>query len=366
MLLTNTTYRLEYGNPYIRTRTEDGWTADLVFNRDNIAWSGGSIFYYWGISGETVESNYADNNLSFGFTNDGRIIWKSVRYTPVGGINGTTNLYTLTSGATPTLCDDGTSRDFNITITFKRNTTLTDCDLDNKGGLNDLIGTVTNTTNHKDWVTGATENKQGTQILSKKWYGERSNRLGTLKIYLNGNQIYKLENFEEIIPSQRASENQLIQSWGSGTDGMNGIHTGFTQFIISNVEYYETPFNFLQVKEHYTKEIQPNFDILECNYPCGLGPTPSPSVTPTMTPTPSMEPTHTPTPSVTQTVTPTLSIGATQTPTPSVTPTHSVTPTATLTMTPDPTGTPVGTPDPSPSMGMTHTPTPTPTNTPTI
>jgi hypothetical protein len=364
MLLTNTTYRLEYGNPYIRTRTEDGWTADLVFNRDNIAWSGGSIFYYWGISGETVESNYADNNLSFGFTNDGRIIWKSVRYTPVDGINGTTNLYTLTSGATPTLCDDGTSRDFNITITFKRNTTLTDCDLDNKGGLNDLIGTVTNTTDYKDWLTGATENKQGTEILSKKWYNERNNRLGTLKIYLNGNQIYKLENFEEIIPSQRASENELIQSWGSGTDGMNGIHTGFTQFIIQNVEYYEEPLSFLAVKEHYKKTIEPNFDIIECNYPCGLGPTPSPSVTPTMTPTPSIYPTPTPTPSIYPTNTPTPSITPTRTPGPSVTPTNTLTPTTSPTGTPDPTRTPAVTPDPSPSVGMTRTPTPTPTHTP--
>ena len=27
-------YRIEYGSPYIRRRTENGWTADFVFNRE--------------------------------------------------------------------------------------------------------------------------------------------------------------------------------------------------------------------------------------------------------------------------------------------------------------------------------------------
>ncbi len=69
-----TTYILESGDPYIRKRTEKGWTLDFVFNRDGIDWSGGTTFYYWGISGETEQENYADNNLSFSFTDDGRVL----------------------------------------------------------------------------------------------------------------------------------------------------------------------------------------------------------------------------------------------------------------------------------------------------
>jgi hypothetical protein len=51
----------------IRRRTEKGWALDFVFNKENIPWSGGTTFYYWGISGETEQKYYADNNLSFSF-----------------------------------------------------------------------------------------------------------------------------------------------------------------------------------------------------------------------------------------------------------------------------------------------------------
>ena len=38
-------------------------TLDFVFNRDGFDWSGGTTFYYWGISGETEQKNYVDNNF---------------------------------------------------------------------------------------------------------------------------------------------------------------------------------------------------------------------------------------------------------------------------------------------------------------
>ena len=59
-----TIYLLESGNPYIRRRTEKGWTLDFVFNKDGNNWDNGSTFYYWGISGETQENLYADNNIN--------------------------------------------------------------------------------------------------------------------------------------------------------------------------------------------------------------------------------------------------------------------------------------------------------------
>lgn len=273
----------------IKKRTEKGWTLDFVFNRNNILWSGGSTFYYWGISGETIESNYADNNLSFKFTTDGRIKWDSYRYSGYcDTISGYTQSYYISSGQTPILCSGGTSSDFNITITFERYEYYQDCDIENKGGINGLIRdsytipytgntgstttqittgyTITNTL--KDWISGGTITNEYIEILNKKWSDEKQKRLGTLKIFHNGKRIYKLENWEEIIPSLRESENELIQKWGGGTIGYNNIHTGTTLFQIKKVKYFEEPLDFVHVKHHYLTSIKPNYLINECTSNC--------------------------------------------------------------------------------------------------
>ena len=318
----------------IRKRTEKGWTLDFVFNRNNIGWSGGTTFYYWGISGETIESNYADNNLSFKFTTDGRIKWNSYRYSGYcDTTSGYTESYYISSGQTPILCSGGTSSNFNITITFERYEYYQDCDIENKGGINGLIRdsytipytgntgstttqittgyTVTNTL--KDWISGGTITNEYIEILNKKWSDEKQRRLGTLKIFHNGKRVYKLENWEEIIPSLRESENELIQKWGGGTIGYNNIHTGTTLFQIKKVKYFEEPLDFVHVKHHYLTSIKPNYSINECTSDCidniarlNITPTPTPTPTPTRTPTPSNTPTPTATP--TKTPTPTATI----------------------------------------------------------
>lgn len=410
-------YLLENGTPYIKKRTEEGWTADFVFNRESLPWVSGSTFYYWGISGETDPSNYADNNLSFGFTEDAKIIWKTIKYSPIETVSGYTNHYTTVTGSTPTLCEDGTSQDFNITIVFKRYTKLEDCEIDNMGGKNDLVTGLTSTTKFGVWLTGGSESHIAIENLNKKWYNERNSRLGSLKIYLNGNPIYKLENFEEVVPTLRQIKtvsftadgtqttfdvgedigtlhmvnvgstlqsddkysfttgdsfiefnelkvpksgstvsityykttiNPLIQSWGGGTDGIDDLHLGETEFNLKNIKYYEEPLSFIDIRNRFKNEILPNYYVVECNYPCGENPTPTPtpSVTPTLTPTPTNTPTTTPTPSVTATHTPTPSVTATSTntPTPSVTATHTPTPSVTPTFTPTPSATPPSNP----------------------
>ena len=445
-----TIYTIENGTPYIRKRTEEGWTADFVFNRESLPWVSGSTFYYWGISGETDPSNYADNNLSFGFTDDGKIIWKTIKYSPIDTLTGYESHYTTVTGATPTLCEDGTSADFNITIVFKRYKKLEDCDIDNMGGHNDLISGLTSTTKFGVWLTGGTESYIGIEKLNEKWYKERTSRLGTLKIYLNGNPIYKLENFEEIIPTVRqiktidftadgsqstfnvgenigtlfivnvnntlqsndkysftvgnsfvqfndlnvpksgstvsityykSNLNPLIQSWGGGTTGIGSLHIGETEFTLKNTQYYEEPLSFLDIRNRYKNEIKQNWNIVECNYPCGEAPTPTPSNTSSPTPTPTVTPTNTPTLTSTPTNTPTPSNTATNTPTPTPTntvshtpnvtqtntstPTPTVTSTTTNTPTPSVTSTSTNTPTPSVTSTSTNTPTPTNTNTPT-
>ncbi len=243
-----TTYILESGDPYIRRRTEKGWTLDFIFNRDGYDWIDGSTFYYWGISGETDASYYADNNLSFSFTEDGRIMWKAIHYK----VDNTTSpiYYTLT-GQTEIMCTGGTENDFNITITFERNKELEECDLLNVGGINDLISEVTIPLDNQDFLTGGTVTTTTIQELSPKWYHNRKSRLGKLRIYLNGQKFYELKNWEEIIPSERESENDLVQVIGGGTDGIDDLHIGETSFIISNFVYYETPLNALSVKKNY-------------------------------------------------------------------------------------------------------------------
>ena len=346
------TYFIENGTPWIRKRTEKGWTLDFVFNKQILPWVSGSTFYYWGISGETADYNYADNNLSFQFTENGEICWKAIHFFPVENSTGYTNNYNITSGKTETLCESGTSDDFNITITFKRYSELINCELPNKGGSNDMISGLTlNVTDgsptYKDWLTGATLDYTTTEVLNKKWYKERGSRLGTLKIYLNGNPIYKVENFEEVIPSKRESENPLVQVWGAGTTGIADLHLGETQFDLLNINYFEQPLDALSVKNNYNTIIKNNFNITECNVPCNDSGVEGIIYTVTPTPTPSITPTHTSTPSATPSNTPTRTPSAT--PIPTRTPTHTPTPTITSTTNFVP---------PTPSVTSSITPTP--------
>ena len=327
----------------VRRRTEKGWTLDLVFNRLIT----GTTFYYLGIKDDLIDENYGDNNLTFSFTNNNKIKWEAYHYSGLcNSDSGYTESYYTLTGETPQLCPIGIYNDFNITITFDRYKYYFDCEIENEGGFNDLIlgphpisytdelwapttgdtgsffsGSFighstqittgyTMTTGSLNWITGDTEYSY-VETLNKKWAGEKQKRLGTLRIYHNGKRIYKLENFEEVIPSLRSSENAMVQIFGDNS--LNGS--------LKQVKYFEEPLDFVHVKHHYLTSIYPNFSIYGCSDVL-------PSPTPTPTPTPSVTPTNTPTPSVT----------ATHTPTPSVTPTNGVIP-----QSPTPTPTPSST-----------------------
>lgn len=271
----NIPWNIEINQPYtgdscnftVRRRTEKGWTLDFVFNKDNKEWNDGGTFYYWGIIEEFDPLNYIDNNLSFSFTLDGRIMWESYRYSGYCD-SGYTESYYPTSGVTPVLCPNGTSNDFNITIVFERYKYLYGCDLENEGGQNDYI-TGWTITNGLDIISGATEQISGfTETLSKLWAKERESRLGILKIYLNGNPIYKIKDWEEIIPSKRSSFNGIYQIWGDGITGCDNMHIGNTLFNLKRIKYFEEPLNFPHVKHHYLTEIKPNYNITECQDEC--------------------------------------------------------------------------------------------------
>lgn len=263
-----TIYEIGTGDPLLRRRTEKGWTLDFVFNRENNPWISGSTFYYWGIEDETNVRYYADNNLSFSFTDDGRVMWEAYRYSGFcHSTSGFTEAYYTSTGRTDILCSGGTSNDFNLTITFERNSYYEGCDLENEGGWKDLITGVT-VTNPTATMTGATQQVTFVEQLNEKWADSRNKRLGTLKIYLNGQRIYKLNNWEEVIPSLRGSDNSIVQIWGGGTTGSNNLHLGETEFLLKNIVYYEIPLNFLEVKNNYVTNIKPDYNIVECNEPC--------------------------------------------------------------------------------------------------
>lgn len=315
-----------------RRRTEKGWTIDFVLNKNGLGWISGATIFYMGIIGENNPYVYADNNLSFQFTPTGYFIYRTYRYRGecVTDSGYTETFYIDVGGTENPLCDVGTSEDFNITITFERNNYYYDCELENEGGINDLIKGYS-VTNPKDVMTGATETRTYYSALNDKWESEQTKRLGTLRFFLNGNPIYKMENWEEIIPSDRISGGTQYYVFGGGTDGVGGLHFRDTQFEIKSIKFFEEPLHPLNVKHHYITTIKPNYNIAECSGPCEEFPdglvydTPTPTPTAVITPTPTFSPTVTPT--ITQTITPTVT--ETITPTPTITPT--VTPTLTVT-----------------------------------
>lgn len=261
--IINEIYSSELGEFAVRNRTEKGWTVDFIFNTSGITIESGSTFYYVGLLDETDASNYVDNNLSFAFTLDGKIEWKKKSHIKCS--NGVDTIENR--GETPSLCYNGVSNDFNITITFERNFSYEKCcDILNQGGQNDLFTGYT-LNNTLDVVSGATPNYTTKYVVNPKWHKERFKRLGTLKIYLNGNPIYKMKNWEEIIPTKRQSLNDLVQIWGGGTSGSGNIHDGITPFQIKKITYYEYPLSYIDVRDNYDI-IKQNYDIIECNDGC--------------------------------------------------------------------------------------------------
>ena len=347
-------YKIDEGSgnnncsPIVRRRTEKGWTLDFIFNREGLSWSSGNIFYYLGVLGDTNSTNnYLDNNLSFRFTNDGKVKWVAHHYSgSCDASSGYRQSNYIATGQTPTLCVTNNTKDFNLTIVFNRYKELKGCDIDNIGGFNDLIQgphavefvkpltgvtavtstqivegyTITNTI--EDWITGGTITTEYVEKLNKKWSDERDSRLGDLKFYLNGNLIHTEENWEEIIPSYRDNQ-EIVQSWGGGRDYLTfwSPTQSVCCFNMVSIKYYEEPLDFVHVKHNFRTRLN-EFDFEICNEPCVddvykyFTPTPTPTTTPTSTPTATPTRTPTPTPTSTPTSTPIPSPTPTATPYP--------------------------------------------------
>jgi hypothetical protein len=257
----------------IRRRTELGWTIDATINKFGQPWSSGHNLFYVGINSESEPEHYLDNNLSFKFTSDGRIQWTSYRYSGYcDTVSGFTETNYISSGQTGQMFEEPflSNNDliFNVAITFKRYSEYIGCEIENEGGWNDMITGVT-VNNPTDVLTGATESVSYIEVLNEKWWNERNKRLGTLSIYINGKRIYKLENWEEIIPSVRDGEHLIQHVWGGGLFYSGGIHeSSDTSFRFQRFRYYEEPLNPIQINHNYLTSVKPYYDITDVTESC--------------------------------------------------------------------------------------------------
>jgi hypothetical protein len=124
-----------------------------------------------------------------------------------------------------------------VSAVFQRYVELEECDLVNYGGLGDvrkrLYPSEQNGTAYNLIMPPQThpnslnkEKQEDLIELNKKWLREKSKRLGSLIIYVNGYQFMVIEDFEEIIPRELNTEKEkqlgvpFNISVGGGTQGL--------------------------------------------------------------------------------------------------------------------------------------------------
>jgi hypothetical protein len=123
-----------------------------------------------------------------------------------------------------------------IDAVWERNTWFDTCDLYYRGGLglitdfkyvDSLSNNTVNLIEPPITHTGSAAPDQVEIVnLNERWLIEKSDRLGALKIYVNGKLFYVINGFEEIIPRGLNAEKEkqlgvpFNISWGGGTQGL--------------------------------------------------------------------------------------------------------------------------------------------------
>ena len=125
---------------------------------------------------------------------------------------------------------------FLIDCVWERNTYYDTCDLYYRGGLGLISDTeyVDSLSNNSILLIQPPITHEGSapaeQVeivnLNERWLIEREDRLGVLKIYVNGRLFYVINGFEEVIPRALNTEKEkqlgvpFNISWGGGTQGL--------------------------------------------------------------------------------------------------------------------------------------------------
>jgi len=145
-----------------------------------------------------------------------------------------------------------------VDIVWERNTYFDTCDLYYKGGLglitefmyaDSLSNNTVNLIEPPVTHTGSPAPDQVEIVnLNERWLIEKSDRLGALKVYVNGRIFYVINGFEEIIPRGLNCEKEkqlgvpFNISWGGGTQGLRESLTfsGCPNSIVGNT-YIQDP-----------------------------------------------------------------------------------------------------------------------------
>jgi len=149
-----------------------------------------------------------------------------------------------------------------ISTVFERKDYIEDCDLLNFGGLGSIRKKLYQSEIEDRYVdmikppqTHEGDTKQKPKIvttINHKWFEERNERLGTLKVYVNGYLLLTIDDFEEIIPRELRTEKEkqigvpFNISWGGGTQGLR------ENLIPVNPQQLNGP--YIQDKQLFNKE----------------------------------------------------------------------------------------------------------------
>ena len=185
------------------------------------------------------------NAIGFRITDDMRIGYRALRYSgdciPEGDCTDEANFIcslnveeSYSDPICPFISQSGSCENvwMQVDVVFERNYYLEDCDLLNIGGINDLMMTNTTYANYLPYAYDLNDpcdtfqpgqlDFTCTGVSVSHWFNEKKYRMGTLKFYVNGRVVHKVENYEEIIP-RHLNGGQFgvpyTMSWGGGAFG---------------------------------------------------------------------------------------------------------------------------------------------------
>ena len=190
------------------------------------------------ISATTYDNRIDVGSNSFGLrlTPDYRLGFRAIYYTGscvmtgscVTGLTYTTAFTMTEEYTTDAICNLTGSTEIGkepwllVSARFERDYCWYGCDLENEGGVNDLVKII------PPGLDAITSNPIPEQEIefTRKWVDELAYRRGTLTLFVNGRPVLKVPDFEEVIPRRLNTKPELQvgvpynMSWGGGSQGL--------------------------------------------------------------------------------------------------------------------------------------------------
>ena len=255
-----------------------GWTFETVMNFDNKDMTDFSVFYYLGvgfekelIDGELVdtsrsyEKDYLHNNIAFGFDKNKSIVVRSARYTEeCYGCDEEEKNYSSTE------CGGDSS----VTVTsgnLVTGSTLYEHSFDKAICSDDNTNFLVTVKVERD---SSIINNMCTE-LGTKFVESESERIGTLKVYVNGLLYGSIYGFEDIV-TRRASlpVHEFVQGWGfSDNFFISEDYNMFGTFEGKQPRgrFHSNPLSLSEIRHNY-KQLKDCYDIIGC-FDLNCGPT---------------------------------------------------------------------------------------------